>query len=216
MGVGGQDSSRHRRSRLHRLAALCPARGSRAPGHLASTTTSSERERTRCPGVDYREAHTRDIADDGARVAGHRLPPRRVLARRGEPCRARRRLGPERSTGRSTCSSTGAAKRPKLVYAGSSTKFADGGLGRDQSPYAFTKATNSELVRNYGEWYGLPFAITYFYNVFGPGERAGDVRHPDRDLPAEAARRRAAPRHVARGRSSGSSRTSTTSSTACS
>ena len=59
------------------------------------------------------------------------------------------------------------------MYAGSSTKFADGGLGRDQSPYAFTKATNSELVRNYGEWYGLPFAITYFYNVFGPGERAG-------------------------------------------
>ena len=64
-------------------------------------------------------------------------------------------------------------KRPKLVYAGSSTKFADGGLGRDQSPYAFTKATNSELVRNYGDWYGLPFAITYFYNVYGPGERAG-------------------------------------------
>ena len=28
-------------------------------------------------------------------------------------------------------------------------------------------------MRNYGEWYGLPFAITYFYNVFGPGERAG-------------------------------------------
>ena len=24
----------------------------------------------------------------------------------------------------------------KLVYAGSSTKFADGGMGRDQSPYA--------------------------------------------------------------------------------
>lgn len=61
----------------------------------------------------------------------------------------------------------------KLVYAGSSTKFADGGLGRDQSPYAFTKATNSELVRNYADWFGLPYAITYFYNVYGPGERAG-------------------------------------------
>lgn len=64
-------------------------------------------------------------------------------------------------------------KKCKLVYAGSSTKFADGGLGRDQSPYAWTKAANTELVRNYGAWFGLPFAITYFYNVYGPGERAG-------------------------------------------
>jgi len=63
----------------------------------------------------------------------------------------------------------------KLIYAGSSTKFADGGIGRDQSPYAWTKASNTELVRNYGEWFGLPYAITYFYNVYGPGER-GDVR----------------------------------------
>ena len=64
-------------------------------------------------------------------------------------------------------------RKCKLVYAGSSTKFGDGGLGRDQSPYAWTKATNTELVRNYGRWYGLPYAITYFYNVYGPGERAG-------------------------------------------
>jgi UDP-glucose 4-epimerase len=58
----------------------------------------------------------------------------------------------------------------KLVYAGSSTKFADGGLGRDQSPYAWTKATNTELIINYGQWFGLQFAITYFYNVYGPRE----------------------------------------------
>ncbi len=61
----------------------------------------------------------------------------------------------------------------KLVYAGSSTKFGDGGLGRFQSPYAWSKAANTELVKNYGEWYGLPYAITYFYNVYGPRERAG-------------------------------------------
>jgi UDP-glucose 4-epimerase len=61
----------------------------------------------------------------------------------------------------------------KIVYAGSSTKFGDGGLGRDQSPYAWTKATNTELVRNYGQWFSVPFAITYFYNVYGPRERAG-------------------------------------------
>jgi UDP-glucose 4-epimerase len=59
----------------------------------------------------------------------------------------------------------------KLVYAGSSTKFADGGIGRDQSPYAWTKASNTELVRNYGQWFGMEYAIAYFYNVYGPGER---------------------------------------------
>lgn len=58
----------------------------------------------------------------------------------------------------------------KLLYAGSSTKFGDGGLGRSASPYAWTKATNTELVINYGNWFNLPYAITYFYNVYGPRE----------------------------------------------
>ncbi len=65
------------------------------------------------------------------------------------------------------------ARGSKLVYAGSSTKFADGGMGRDQSPYAWSKASNTELVSNYAEWFTLPFAITYFYNVYGPRERSG-------------------------------------------
>lgn len=60
--------------------------------------------------------------------------------------------------------------KAKLIYAGSSTKFGDGGLGRSQSPYAWAKATNTELVKNYGNWYGLKYAITYFYNVYGPRE----------------------------------------------
>lgn len=58
----------------------------------------------------------------------------------------------------------------KIVYAGSSTKFGDGGLGRSQSPYAWTKASNTELVENYGAWYNVPYAITYFYNVYGQRE----------------------------------------------
>lgn len=58
----------------------------------------------------------------------------------------------------------------KILYAGSSTKFGDGGLGRSASPYAWTKATNTELVINYGNWYNVPYAITYFYNVYGPRE----------------------------------------------
>jgi len=58
----------------------------------------------------------------------------------------------------------------KILYAGSSTKFGDGGLGRSASPYAWTKATNTELVMNYGAWFNVPFAITYFYNVYGERE----------------------------------------------
>ncbi len=62
------------------------------------------------------------------------------------------------------------ARGCKLVYAGSSTKFADGGMGRDQSPYAWMKASNTELARNYGNWFQLPYAVTYFYNAYGARE----------------------------------------------
>jgi UDP-glucose 4-epimerase len=60
----------------------------------------------------------------------------------------------------------------KILYAGSSTKFGDGGLGRTASPYAWTKASNTELVMNYGHWFNVPYAITYFYNVYGNREIA--------------------------------------------
>lgn len=66
------------------------------------------------------------------------------------------------------CRKTGA----KIIYAGSSTKFGDGGMGRSQSPYAWTKASNTELVQNYGAWFNVPYAITYFYNVYGRREIA--------------------------------------------
>ena len=66
----------------------------------------------------------------------------------------------------------------KLVYAGSSTKMAtprpEGTAGRDLSPYTWSKASNTELVRNYGHWYDLPYSIAYFYNVYGPREQAGE------------------------------------------
>jgi len=64
------------------------------------------------------------------------------------------------------CRTSGA----KIIYAGSSTKFGDGGFGRSQSPYAWTKASNTELVENYGSWFDIPFAIVYFYNVYGKRE----------------------------------------------
>ena len=70
------------------------------------------------------------------------------------------------------------AKKCKLVYAGSSTKFTNDErsaeiAGRDRAPYNFAKAVNSELVHNYGQWYDLSYSVAYFYNVYGPRERAG-------------------------------------------
>lgn len=56
----------------------------------------------------------------------------------------------------------------KLIYAGSSTKFGDN--GPDSSPYAWSKSSNTTLVQNYSNWYGLNYAITYFFNAFGPRE----------------------------------------------
>lgn len=58
----------------------------------------------------------------------------------------------------------------KLIYAGSSTKYGEDGLGKNASPYAFSKASNTELVKNYGSWFGIEYAITYFYNVYGGRE----------------------------------------------
>ena len=60
---------------------------------------------------------------------------------------------------------------PKLVYAASSTRFAIEGNGRHQNPYSFTKAVNVDLIKDYGNWYDLPYAICYFYNGFGPREK---------------------------------------------
>jgi UDP-glucose 4-epimerase len=58
----------------------------------------------------------------------------------------------------------------KILYAGSSTKFGDEGANADASPYAWSKSSNTQLVKNYGEWFGVDYVITYFYNVYGPRE----------------------------------------------
>lgn len=58
--------------------------------------------------------------------------------------------------------------KARLLYAGSSTKF--GNNGADSSPYAWSKSSNTQLVKNFSEWYGLDYVITYFYNVYGPRE----------------------------------------------
>lgn len=124
------------------------------------------------PGVEYREGHTKDIAQ-------HITEPVDLVYHLGEYSRVEISFREPQLVLEYNAEGTAGVlefcrkQNIKIVYAGSSTKFADGGLGRDQSPYAWTKATNTELVCNYGAWYGLSYAITYFYNVYGPGERAG-------------------------------------------
>jgi UDP-glucose 4-epimerase len=58
----------------------------------------------------------------------------------------------------------------KIVYSGSSTKFGDGGVGKNSSPYAWTKSSNTDFVSRYSAWFDIPYAITYFYNVYGDRE----------------------------------------------
>lgn len=126
----------------------------------------------RVDGVEYREGHSKDIAalvPEGPDLIYHLGEYSRVEKSLLEPAL----VWDLNKDGTFGVLEYARGNGAKLVYAGSSTKFGDGGLGRDQSPYAWTKATNSELVRNYGTWYGLRYAITYFYNVYGPGEREG-------------------------------------------
>jgi UDP-glucose 4-epimerase len=124
------------------------------------------------PGVDYREGHTKDIEKHIPEMPS-------LLYHLGEYSRVEVSLTePDIVWDLNIAGTFGVVefwrkRRPKLIYAGSSTKYADGGMGRDQSPYSFTKAFNSVLVSNYAEWYSLPYATTYFYNVYGPGERSG-------------------------------------------
>ncbi len=60
--------------------------------------------------------------------------------------------------------------RSKLIYAGSSTKFASYENENDLSPYAWVKAKNTEHLINFSNWFGLDYAIVYFYNVYGGNE----------------------------------------------
>lgn len=58
----------------------------------------------------------------------------------------------------------------RLIYSGSSSKFGNGGRDENLNPYAWSKAKNVELIKNFGNWFNLKYNITYFYNVYGPGQ----------------------------------------------
>jgi UDP-glucose 4-epimerase len=123
-------------------------------------------------GAEYREGHTKDIAR-------HVPETPDVVFHLGEYARVEQSLlEPELVYDLNVLGTKGVvefwkAKQCKLVYAGSSTKFGDGGAAREATPYASSKAANTELVKKIGDELHLPYAITYFYNVYGPGERAG-------------------------------------------
>lgn len=132
---------------------------------------SNGSEANHIAGAEYRRGHTRDIdalvpetpaivyhLGEYARIATSVRDVRTVFDFNMVGTFAVVEFCRERAVGR-------------LVYAASSTKFAVEGDGRNQSPYAFTKAANVDLINNYGRWFGLRYAICYFYNGFGPRER---------------------------------------------
>ncbi|MDO8561378.1 MAG: NAD-dependent epimerase/dehydratase family protein [bacterium] len=127
-------------------------------------------EKNHIEGAEYFKGHTKDIES----ILGDEKPA--IIFHLGEYSRVEQSFNDMQLVWESNVAGTFRVfqywkKRGcKLVYAGSSTKFSDGGMGRNQSPYAWMKASNTELVRNFGNWFSLPYAITYFYNAYGPRE----------------------------------------------
>jgi UDP-glucose 4-epimerase len=119
------------------------------------------------PGVTYLHGHTTDIAKVISEVPD-------VIFHLGEYSRVESSFDDSDRVYRSNEEGTRAVRhfwqycRCKLVYAGSSTAFA---TDRSVSPYAATKRANVELTRVVAKHHDLPSSITYFYNVYGPGER---------------------------------------------
>ncbi|MBU6214876.1 NAD-dependent epimerase/dehydratase family protein [Patescibacteria group bacterium] len=124
------------------------------------------------PGVEYREGHTKDIER-------HIPETPDLIYHLGEYSRVEQSiLEPDRVRDLNTLGTLGVIdfwrkRQCKLVYAGSSTKFGDEGAARYATPYAKTKADNSETIVRIGNEEHLSYAITYFYNVYGPRERSG-------------------------------------------
>lgn len=123
-------------------------------------------------GVEYRDGHTKDIEKFVPEMPD-------IIFHLGEYSRVEQSLlEPDIVVDLNTLGTRAVVeywkkRKCKLVYAGSSTKFGDDGLAINATPYARTKAENSGLVKRVGDELKLPYAITYFYNVYGPHERSG-------------------------------------------
>ncbi len=121
-------------------------------------------------GAEYHKGHTKDIEA----IFGEEHPE--IIFHLGEYSRIRQSFAEPAFVWDLNVAGTFAVleywrkRKCRLQYAGSSTKYADGGAGPDQSPYAWMKSSNSQLVANYGKWYDLPYTVTYFYNNYGRRE----------------------------------------------
>lgn len=123
----------------------------------------------KCNNVTYIDGNTTQIHD-------HMPSALDILFHLGEYSRVEQSLDDIEHVIESNVNGTAAVlefcrkNKIRLIYAGSSTKFGDGGEAVYQSPYAWTKARNTEFVKNYGSWFDLDYAIAYFYNVYGGRE----------------------------------------------
>lgn len=130
---------------------------------------STGRVENHVPGAEYRVGDTRDIAKIVPEKVDrffHLGEYARIDISRSEP----RKVYESNILGTFSVAEFCWQRNIPLVYAGSSTKFADNGDGRSKNPYAFTKATNVDLINNARDWYGLRSVICYFNNAFGPRE----------------------------------------------
>jgi len=155
---------------------LCERLASEGHTVISLDNYSAGSEDNHVEGVEYRKGDTKDIATLVPEVPA-------TVYHLGEYSRVHQSLEEPEVVWDFNIAGTHAVlefcrtKGSKLVYAASSTKLdatvaADGTPGRDLSPYTWAKATNVDLINNYGRWYKLPHAIVYFYNVYGPRERA--------------------------------------------
>ena len=120
-------------------------------------------------GVVYIEGHTKDIK------TLIRFKPD-ILYHFGEYSRVEQSFEDIESVWDSNMQGTFAVlqfcrkNKVKIVYSGSSTKFCTSSVGSELTPYSFTKSSNTELVVNFSKWFGIDFAVVYFYNVYGGRE----------------------------------------------
>jgi UDP-glucose 4-epimerase len=135
--------------------------------------TGSPENHSNDPRVTYIDGSTVDIAKVWA---GRGFPSPEIIFHLGEYSRIVQSFDDHDLTwdfnllGTKEVVKFASANGSKLIYAGSSSKFGNDGEDENLNPYAWTKAKNIEYIRNYANWYGLDYAITYFYNVYGPGQ----------------------------------------------
>jgi UDP-glucose 4-epimerase len=122
-------------------------------------------------GVYYVEGHTKDIA------CQVKMQPRAIF-HLGEFSRVDASFGAAPIVYESNVVGTAAVLDYwksfgcRLIYAGSSTRFAE---DDSASPYSRSKAQNADLVLEFGRSHKLSHAVSYLYNVYGPGERYGET-----------------------------------------